>query len=124
MQRSFLNISTIDSHLIELDLEVFASTSLEIALIIHERIPKASVDNTSTFKSLAAPIEALPKRRFADIHGFKHLFIKDLPHGPLDRDTQILCWLMSRPRDHSGILFLSVWCYTGFRGEVKNALLG
>lgn len=113
MPRPFSKLSTIDSHLIELDIEVFASTPREIAQMIYERIPKASVDEAYNFKSLAEPVEALPKRCFADIQGFKRVFIKDLLNGPPNPDTRLLCWLMSRPRDHSAILFLSVCDSTG-----------
>ena len=61
----------------------------------------------------AAPVAALPRRCFAGISGFKHVFISNLHNGPQGRDARLLCWLMSRPRDHGAILFLPVGDSTG-----------
>lgn len=61
----------------------------------------------------ADPVAALLRRCLADINGFKHVFINNLHNGPQGRDARLLCWLVSRPRDHGPIFFLSVDDSTG-----------
>ena len=118
LQRSLSKLSTVGSHLSEVDIEVSALTSCEVAEAICEHISKVTADDHFTTESSLEPVKALqvkalPEKQFADIEGFKHVFIKDLLDGPPDRDIQILCWLKSRPRDLSAMLFLPVCDSTG-----------
>ncbi|KAJ0347995.1 hypothetical protein COL154_013800 [Colletotrichum chrysophilum] len=65
------------------------------------------------FQSLEKSFELPSIRRFTDIKGFKHEFVSHLNRGPSDREVRILCWLVSRPRHHGGVLFLPVGDSTG-----------
>ena len=112
-QHSPSKLSTVSNHLIEVDIAISGLTSRQITEAICERLSKATADDNFTTKSSVEPVKALPDRRFADIEGFKHVFIKDLLDGPPDRDVRILCWLTSRPRDLSAMLFLPVCGSTG-----------
>ena len=113
LQHSLSKLSTVGSHWIEVDIEVSGLTPHRVAETICERLSKATADDSFTTKSSVNPEKALPQRGFANIKGFKHVFIKDLLDGPPDRDIQILCWLKSRPRDLSAMLFLPVCDSTG-----------
>lgn len=112
-QHLLAKLSTVGSHWIEFNIEVSGLTSRRVAETICERLSKATADDNFTTKSSVEPVKALPKRRFADIEGFKHVFVKDLLDGPPDRNIQILCWLKSRPRDLGAMLFLPVCDSTG-----------
>ncbi|KAL8969364.1 MAG: hypothetical protein Q9197_004384 [Variospora fuerteventurae] len=112
-QHSLSKLSTVSSHWIEVGIEVSGLSSRRVAETIREHLSKATADENFTTKSSVEPVKALAERRFADIEGFKHVFVRDLLDGPPDRDIHILCWLKSRPRDLSAMLFLPVCDSTG-----------
>ena len=51
LQRLLSKLSTTGSHLIRLDIEIYALTSREVAQMIYERLSKASMDDASISKS-------------------------------------------------------------------------
>lgn len=108
LQHSLSKLPTVRSHWIEIDIEVSGLTPRRVAETICERLSTATADDSFTTKSSVDPEEALPKRRLADIEGFKHVFVKDLLDGRPDHDVKILYWLKSRPRDSRAMLFLPV----------------
>ena len=65
------------------------------------------------YLALEKSFELPSTRQFTDIIGFKHEFVDHFHRGPSGREVRILCWLVSRPRHHGGVLFLSVGDSTG-----------
>ncbi|CAG7963010.1 unnamed protein product [Penicillium salamii] len=71
-------------------------------------------------KGLESP-EVRPTKKFRDLRGFKQEFIADLHKGPPCRNVSLLCWLVSRPRHHGGVVFLSVGDSSGTIQVVANS---
>jgi len=91
-----------DANELELDATSLSPTQAAHAIFQHVE-HTLSASNTNSLPEIAPP------KRFAEIAGFKHVFIRDLHQTPIrDHANGILCWLQSRPRHHGKLVFLSV----------------
>ncbi|RDW74549.1 uncharacterized protein DSM5745_07211 [Aspergillus mulundensis] len=99
----------------ELVLDVTHLPASEAARKIHEHI--RSVQTTHATECM----QLQPTKTFADLQGFKQEFVADIKRGLPDRTVRLLCWLLSRPRDHGGLVFLSVGDSTGTIQVVANS---
>ncbi|KAK7959269.1 uncharacterized protein PG986_004123 [Apiospora aurea] len=91
----------------EIEIDVTCRSPTEVAKMIVGHINSITEQPLQSLDSQESLVSSLPQR-FADIKGFKHVFVSDLQKGAPGQEISLQCWLFSRPRHHGGVLFLPI----------------
>ncbi len=116
LQRLLSKLSTTGSHLIRLDIEIYALTSREVAQMIYERLSKASMDDASISKSGARG--SISEKMFCWHWRFQTCLYQRLAQRTTGSWYSTSLLAEESPSWHSAMLFLPVCDSTGTTQDV------